>query len=126
MKNRPLSPHLKVYSAQFTSIFSIFHRISGSFLYMLLVCYLFYFHIYQFLFNYSLTYVFVANFLSLTLVNLNCFAIFITGIFYFHALNGFRHLYLDRFCGLYFPFVDSSGIFIACTVVFLTCLSMIF
>ena len=33
-KNRAISPHLTIYKPQITSLISIFHRISGSFLSM--------------------------------------------------------------------------------------------
>ena len=123
MKNRPLSPHLKIYTAQFTSIFSIFHRISGSFLYMFFVSYLVHFHIYNFLSYFWVSYSLFSIFLSAFFNCVSCVLLFLIGIFYFHALNGFRHLYLDKFCGLYFPFVDNSGVFISFAVIFLTILN---
>ena len=38
--NKPLAPHLTIYSSQFTSIYSIWHRITGVTLILILVLYL--------------------------------------------------------------------------------------
>ena len=89
--NRPLSPHLTIYSSQFTSIFSIWHRITGVILIVLLVSSLYILKFYSTsilnsLLNYILN---CSSWLQNALfINLTIFLIY-------HMLNGIRHILWD-------------------------------
>ena len=94
--NRPLSPHLSSYKPQISSLFSIFHRISGFFLSFCV------------LFN-SFYYVFICSFLSFgsfymilyIVSNLFIYIYYIVIITVsFHFFNGIRHLLWDFCLGL--------------------------
>ena len=89
--NRPLSPHLTIYSSQFTSVFSIWHRITGVILIIIFVLSLYALKFYSVsTLNYFLNYVLISN---LWLQN----ALFINLIIFFiyHMLNGIRHILWD-------------------------------
>nr|YP_010199896.1 succinate dehydrogenase subunit 3 [Gracilariopsis tenuifrons]UAD89956.1 succinate dehydrogenase subunit 3 [Gracilariopsis tenuifrons] len=94
MYNRPLSPHLTIYKPQASSLFSIWHRISGLFLTFVTV---FYFISMQLLLYITydkdilnsliiqLDYSFFLQFIYI----LNIF------IFFYHAINGVKHIIWD-------------------------------
>ena len=102
--NRPLSPHLSIYKKVLTSIFSIFHRITGIGL--------------------SLGSIFLALWISLIALGPNYFFIFeiisrnfifkiilllwTIGIF-FHLFNGIRYLYWSYGIGMDLKTVYISG-----------------
>jgi len=97
---RPLSPHLVIYKTQITSLFSIFHRISGAlniFVFSFLILY-FYFFLYFFGFSsflllfYDLHHSFIIFYTS--------FIVFFSVTFFFHIFNGVRHLSWDFCIGL--------------------------
>jgi len=108
---RPVSPHLTIYKPQFTSVLSIYHRISG-------VCLVILFLFVPFFFTWiDLN---VAIFKPSILSLLNLFTFLFYGIYTviliflgYHFLNGIRHLGWDF--GLtyslsqYFP-INISGI----------------
>lgn len=107
-ENRPLSPHLSIYKPQITSVFSIFHRISGSLLALIII--------FMPMFN-----IFFNSFLSLAVfcyvyllfysfIQFLCYFLSIT--FFFHCLNGFRHLLWDFGIGL-----DLSNLFVTALLV---------
>ena len=115
--NRPLSPHLTIHKKVLTSVFSIFHRISGiglsigSILISLWVSLLAlgpdYFYIFE---TISRTFVFKLVLFLWTI-----------GIFY-HLFNGTRYLYWSYGIGMNLKTVYTSGYI----VIFLTLLSTIF
>nr|YP_009138181.1 SdhC [Gracilaria vermiculophylla]AHZ58208.1 SdhC [Gracilaria vermiculophylla]AHZ58233.1 SdhC [Gracilaria vermiculophylla]AXI97802.1 succinate dehydrogenase subunit 3 [Gracilaria vermiculophylla]WDZ68094.1 succinate dehydrogenase subunit 3 [Gracilaria vermiculophylla] len=94
MYNRPISPHITIYSVQETSLSSIWHRISG----LLLTSFLVFFIIYLQLIihaNYSkflLNLEILTVFLSFSYKILYTFAIL---SFFYHALNGLKQLLWD-------------------------------
>nr|YP_004062200.1 SdhC [Gracilariopsis andersonii]ADR03216.1 SdhC [Gracilariopsis andersonii]APC24901.1 succinate dehydrogenase subunit 3 [Gracilariopsis andersonii] len=94
MYNRPLSPHLTIYKPQVSSLFSIWHRISGIFLTFLIVFYLIssqlFLHItyskdvlnsliIQLEYSFFLQFIYILN----------------TSIFFYHAINGVKHIIWD-------------------------------
>lgn len=116
--NRPLSPHLYSYKPQITSLFSIFHRISGFFLSFCLLFNSFFF-IFVCCFV-SFRYFFI-GFYVISLVYIYIYYILLITIF-FHFLNGIRHLFWDFCLGL-----DLNNIFLtACAVLSMVTLLIIF
>lgn len=89
--NRPISPHLLIYSAQISSVFSIWHRITSIFLIFSLICHII-----------NLKRILIFNFSYITIFDLNIFLWLITYIyvinlfvFLYHSLNGIRHIFWD-------------------------------
>ena len=115
--NRPLSPHLSIHKKVLTSVFSIFHRITGLGL--------------------SIGSIFLTVWISLLALGQNYFFIFevisgglffkiilflwTIGIFY-HLFNGMRYLYWTYGLGMDLKNVYTSGYI----VLFLTFLSTLF
>ena len=94
--NRPISPHLVIYSPQFSSLFSIWHRISGVSLASFISLYLIVFKSLTII-NYNWL-----SMLSYLLINLNKTTGFIAYIYLlillillYHMLNGLRHIIWD-------------------------------
>nr|WCH57976.1 succinate dehydrogenase subunit 3 [Calliblepharis sp.] len=86
--NRPLSPHLSIYNSQITSLASIWHRISGVLLIVLLV---FFNIIIKFILNY---YVFFNLFLLKVFIVYFIYLAFLILILY-HGFNGLRYILWD-------------------------------
>lgn len=94
--NRPLAPHLYSYKPQITSLFSIFHRISGFFLSFCLFFSSFYFvFVCSFI---SFRYFYIAIYLFGLCFVYIYFVLLIT--MFFHLMNGIRHLFWDFCLGL--------------------------
>nr|YP_009048898.1 succinate:cytochrome c oxidoreductase subunit 3 [Wildemania schizophylla]AID57267.1 succinate:cytochrome c oxidoreductase subunit 3 [Wildemania schizophylla] len=92
--NRPISPHLTIYNSQISSIFSIWHRISGFTMFILITIPFFTLNNVLFTFiNISLSSLTI-NFVLVNFV-LPGFLIVISAIFLYHILNGLRHLLWD-------------------------------
>ena len=111
-ENRPLSPHLSIYKPQVTSVFSIFHRISGSIL-ALVILFIPVFSIFfdSFLSFSSFYYVYSIFY---ALFQIAMYILCIT--FFFHCLNGFRHMLWYLGIGL-----DLNNLFVTgCLVLGLT------
>nr|YP_009476646.1 succinate:cytochrome c oxidoreductase subunit 3 [Storeatula sp. CCMP1868]AVM81139.1 succinate:cytochrome c oxidoreductase subunit 3 [Storeatula sp. CCMP1868] len=111
-KVRPLSPHLLVYKPQLTSIFSIFHRISGGLLFLFFLVLSSLFYSIHFCFSFFATYFiyyYLFSFLTTILYFLLYFLVF---IFSFHMINGLRHLSWDFGLGLEIKNVYITGIFV--------------
>jgi len=105
--NKPLSPHLQIYKPQITSILSISHRITGIILFFstFLIC----FWLFSIAFNNnfeSLINIFFSKTIGKTLL------FFITLSFFYHLLNGIRHLFWDIGYGYKLSNVYLSGIFV--------------
>lgn len=90
--NRPIAPHLTIYSLQQSSLFSIWHRISA----LILIIYIIIYFITQKFFFWTLSsqtlHVF---FYSITLLPNYLFNFFILIISFYHMLNGLRHILWD-------------------------------
>ena len=116
-ESRPLSPHLSVYRWQVTNTLSIIHRMSGVILYfggLFLSLW-----IAAIAFGGSFSQVIFSildhNLIRLMLVGL-------TFVFFYHSLNGIRHLAWDIGKGFEPNQVMNSGILIVCLTFILTAL----
>jgi len=119
--NRPLSPHLSLYKPQLTSILSIFHRISGTVLALvLLITGLCVNLIFSFL-SYSFVYYLYSFIVVLVYI---LFSVLLT-TFFFHILNGIRHISWDFGFGLDLNNLVSTGFFVL-TITFLLTLIFMF
>jgi len=120
-KVRPLSPHLLVYKPQLTSIFSIFHRISGGVLFLSFVLLLALFYCNNFYLNFFIFYFVFYDLFPFFSVIFYLFFYFFFFIFFFHMINGLRHISWDFGLGLEIKNVYITGIFVFCislTIVF--------
>jgi succinate dehydrogenase / fumarate reductase cytochrome b subunit len=97
-KNRPISPHLIVYKPQITSVFSIFHRISGSCLSLTLICSVLFLYV-KFFFSFYFS-SFIINVTIFSHILLCSSGFFVSFIFCFHIINGCRHMSWDLGLGL--------------------------
>ena len=111
-ENRSLSPHLRSYKPQITSVISIFHRITGSVLALLLLCRPICINLVGSFLSFRIVYVlFTYLFLIVKLI----FYVLLATVF-FHSMNGLRHIMWDFCIGL-----EMSNVFISgCLVVFLS------
>lgn len=93
---RPLSPHLTIYKPQITAMLSIFHRITGVVLSLIIILLILFYKIITLDFGnyffYSFSY--LINSTVNGLIYSIIFLILIT--FYYHFFNGFRHLIWDN------------------------------
>nr|YP_009167178.1 succinate dehydrogenase subunit 3 [Sanionia uncinata]AKR53335.1 succinate dehydrogenase subunit 3 [Sanionia uncinata] len=93
--NRPLSPHLTIYKPQLTSTFSIFHRISGAFLAIMVFSSILFLKIGDlnltsyYLYRYAFFFTFYFYWLISSVVNFSLLALC------YHMSNGIRHLLWD-------------------------------
>ncbi|QKX01150.1 succinate dehydrogenase, cytochrome b556 subunit [Wolbachia endosymbiont of Dipetalonema caudispina] len=109
MSDRPLSPHLHIYKIQITSFFSIIHRLTGIFLFFLLVVLSWYFILYVYfpeLFIVRYLNVLLSAFIA-KLAYILCFVSFL-----YHFFNGVRHLLWDMGLNLEMTGVSRSAILI--------------
>ncbi len=95
--NRPLTPHLTIYSSQLTSLYSIWHRITGISLIFLVIISLSFikFNTYYF---YKSSFYFLLKF---PLWFQNSIYLNITFFLLYHMLNGIRHIIWDL--GFFLP-----------------------
>ena len=120
-ENRSLSPHLRSYKPQITSVVSIFHRITGSVLALLLLCTPICVNLVGSFSSFRFIYVlFMCLFFIVKLV----FYILIATIF-FHSMNGLRHIMWDFCIGLEMSNVFISGCLVVSLSLFLTCLTIL-
>lgn len=104
-QNRPLSPHLQVYKPQITSVMSILHRMSGVVLSigaLFMVAWLWaaaydssYFVMWRGFFSSILGQIMLVGW---------------SAAFYYHLMNGLRHLWWDTGRGFALKDVDRSGL----------------
>nr|YP_009047305.1 succinate dehydrogenase subunit 3 [Ptychomnion cygnisetum]AGN74057.1 succinate dehydrogenase subunit 3 [Ptychomnion cygnisetum]AHG59039.1 succinate dehydrogenase subunit 3 [Ptychomnion cygnisetum] len=123
--NRPLSPHLTIYKPQLTSTLSIFHRISGAFLAIMVFFSILFlkigdlnltsYYLYQYAF--FLTFYFYWSILSV--VNFSLLALC------YHISNGIRHLLWDLGLFLELSKVYTSGIIMLFCAALLAVLNII-
>jgi succinate dehydrogenase / fumarate reductase cytochrome b subunit len=111
-KIRPLSPHLVVYKPQITSVFSIFHRVSGSSLslFFILIIILLYFNF--FFVNHFDFYSFMINYINFTYIVASSIGFFLVFIFCFHITNGIRHMLWDFGIGLELKNLTATSFFV--------------
>ena len=95
--NRPLTPHLTIYSSQITSLYSIWHRITGlSLIFSIILFFIFIkfniYYFYQSIFMIFLWFpLWIKNSIYLNII------IFLV----YHMLNGIRHILWDL--GFFLP-----------------------
>lgn len=106
--NRPISPHLSIYLPQFSSLFSIWHRISGLTLTMVLFTSIL---ILETLLNSNFNF-FVINFSFLHYWNIEFIYLLFIFLFSYHSLNGFRHIIWDLILFLKLKSLKLSSIFL--------------
>jgi succinate dehydrogenase / fumarate reductase, cytochrome b subunit len=118
---RPLSPHLQVYKPQLTSFMSILHRLTGLFLafgLLYLACWLWAAangaEAFQALQSFN------AGFIGRLLLFLW------SGAFFYHLLNGVRHLFWDAGFGFELKAVYRSGAAVFIGAAILTLLAWIY
>jgi len=117
-ENRSLSPHLYAYKPQITSVISIFHRITGSLLAIILLCTPICINLLGSFASHSSIY-FIFSILAI--VSKVIFYLLLATIC-FHSMNGIRHIMWDFGVGL-----DLSNLFITgCLVVSLSLLTSFF
>nr|YP_009317696.1 succinate dehydrogenase subunit 3 [Zygodon viridissimus]AOY35745.1 succinate dehydrogenase subunit 3 [Zygodon viridissimus] len=117
--NRPLSPHLTIYKPQLTSTLSIFHRISGVFLAIMVFFSILFLKIgdlnltFYYLYRYAFFFTFYFYWLILSVVNFSLLALC------YHMSNGIRHLLWDLGFFLELSKVYTSGIIMLFCAAFL-------
>lgn len=117
-ENRSLSPHLYAYKPQITSVVSIFHRITGSLLAIMLLCS----SICVNLLGSFLSYSFVYSLFAIIFFLIKIIFYLLVSTVCFHSMNGIRHIMWDFGIGL-----DLSNLFITgCLVVSLSLLTSFF
>jgi|TARA_B110000438_G_scaffold208906_1_gene200735 succinate dehydrogenase / fumarate reductase cytochrome b subunit len=117
IENRPLSPHLSIHKKVLTSVFSIFHRITGiglsigSILITLWVT----------LLGLGPKYFFIFEFLSSTILFKLVLFLWTVGIFY-HLFNGIRYLFWTYGIGMELKTVYNSSYIVVILTIVSTCL----
>nr|YP_009402611.1 succinate dehydrogenase subunit 3 [Sheathia arcuata]ARX95751.1 succinate dehydrogenase subunit 3 [Sheathia arcuata] len=106
--NRPLSPHITIYSLQLSSLLSIWHRISG-----VLLTIIFFLSLHFLKFN-TLRISSTINFYFFTSYYLIFYFMYflISLLFLYHFINGFRHILWDFGLFLTSKYVFTSSILI--------------
>ena len=124
-KVRPLSPHMTIYKPQLTSVLSIFHRLTGSLLGLLIVVsfVLFYGSLFYvgFSFQYSICFDLFSRFSTFVLV-IGYFVVFVVS---FHVLNGIRHLSWDLALGLEIKNLYTTGMIVSGLVFFIVIVTIL-
>ena len=120
-ENRSLSPHLRSYKPQITSVISIFHRITGSVLALLLLCSPICINLVSSFLSFRLVYVLFA---FLFFIAKLVFYVLIATVF-FHSMNGLRHIMWDFCIGLEMSNVFISGCLVVSLSLFLTFLTIL-
>lgn len=92
IRNRPLSPHLTIYISQFTSIYSIWHRITGLSLLLVLILFIVFC---KFTSCLVILPEFIYYFLKINLWLQNCIFINFLVLITYHSINGLRHINWD-------------------------------
>nr|YP_009775872.1 succinate dehydrogenase subunit 3 [Bartramia patens]QJA16098.1 succinate dehydrogenase subunit 3 [Bartramia patens] len=123
--NRPLSPHLTIYKPQLTSTLSIFHRISGAFLAIMVFSSILFLKIGDlnltsyYLYWYAFFFLFYFYWLISSVVNFSLL------VLCYHMSNGIRHLLWDLGFSLELSKVYTSGIIMLFCAAFLAVLNII-
>ena len=109
MNNRPLSPHLSIHKKILTSIFSIFHRLTGIGLSIGSVLITAWIAIISFGADYFFLLEYISSFLIFKII----LFIWTVGIFY-HLFNGIRYLFWSFGVGMNLKTVYISSYFVLC------------
>nr|QJF58171.1 succinate:cytochrome c oxidoreductase subunit 3 [Corallina officinalis] len=106
--NRPLSPHLTIYTSQLTSTYSIWHRFTAISLIISLVIFLSLLK----LSSYP-TFNFMLNHINIKMWVQNTFILNFTTIFLYHLLNGLRHISWDLSFNLSINLIHSTARYVS-------------
>jgi succinate dehydrogenase / fumarate reductase cytochrome b subunit len=120
-ENRSLSPHLRSYKPQITSVISIFHRITGSLLALLLLCTPICINLINSFLSFKLVYIL---FTYLFFVAKLIFYVLVATVF-FHSMNGLRHIMWDFCIGLEMSNVFISGCLVVSLSLLLSCFTIL-
>lgn len=120
-ENRSLSPHLRSYKPQITSVISIFHRITGSVLGLLLLCTPICINLICSFLSFEFVYIIFSFFFLV--VNIIFYALVAT--VFFHTMNGLRHIMWDFCVGLELSNIFISGCLVVSLSLVLTCLAVL-
>lgn len=113
---RPISPHLTIYRPQISSMLSIAHRLSGGFLFIGIILFCWWLVMITF---YPSNLSMFADYSQLAKPILFIWVI----AFYYHLLNGIRHLFWDAGLGFEIKTMNISGILVIITSISLTIIS---
>jgi len=119
--NRPLSPHLTIYSPQITSMLSILNRLTGIAMAIPLVLIVFWFVAAAI----GLPYFAIMDWLLMSWLGLLVMGASLWA-FWFHFFNGLRHLAWDMVLGLEMPQVRKSGWLVFGLSILTTILTVLF
>lgn len=122
--NRPMSPHLSIYSAQISSIFSIWHRISGIALAVFLLLFLTMLKFLPLVFSSFNTFFSLYTIFNYLWIINSIFSIILIFIIY-HLLSGLRHISWDLGFFLTLTKIKISSFWIILIVLFLFLLNII-
>jgi len=120
-ENRSLSPHLRSYKPQITSVISIFHRITGSVLALLLLCVPICINLVGSFLSFRFVYIVFTFFFFF--VKIIFYALIAT--FFFHSMNGLRHILWDFCIGLELSNIFISGCLVVSLSLFLSCITIL-
>jgi succinate dehydrogenase cytochrome b556 subunit len=124
-KVRPLSPHLTIYKPQLTSVLSIFHRITGSLLGLLLVLSFVLFYYSLFYVGSSFQYSACFDLFSMLSTFVLAIGYFIVFVVSYHMLNGIRHLSWDLALGLEIKNLYTTGMIVSGLVFFIVLITIL-
>jgi succinate dehydrogenase / fumarate reductase cytochrome b subunit len=119
-ENRSLSPHLRSYKPQITSVISIFHRITGSVLALLLLCTPICVNLAGSFLSFRSIYVLF----SCLFFVVKLFIYLLIATVFFHSMNGLRHIMWDFCIGLELSNVFISGCLVVFLSLFLSCFTI--
>nr|YP_010007646.1 succinate dehydrogenase cytochrome B560 subunit [Cavernulicola chilensis]QNR39815.1 succinate dehydrogenase cytochrome B560 subunit [Cavernulicola chilensis] len=108
-RNRPISPHLTIYNAQWSSVGSIFHRISGTLLVLSFFIPLYVLKLLSLFGSYSQVYTLSFTLGSASFFVLSTIFFFVLLSYFYHLCNGCRHLVWDLGGFLQITKVERSG-----------------
>jgi succinate dehydrogenase cytochrome b556 subunit len=120
-ENRSLSPHLRSYKPQITSVISIFHRITGSVLALLLLCAPICVNLVGSFLSFRSVYVLF----SCLFFIVKLFTYLLIATVFFHSMNGLRHIMWDFCIGLEISNVFISGCLVVFLSLFLSCFTIL-
>jgi succinate dehydrogenase / fumarate reductase cytochrome b subunit len=115
-KNNILSPHIGIYKWQINSLLSIFHRISGGAIYIILLIFFWLFSLNVFFQDNEILNIinqfFEKNIIAKLIISI------INFFLYYHIFNGIRHLFWDMGYGFEIKAMHISGLIVlACSFI---------
>ena len=124
-KIRPLSPHLTIYKPQLTSVLSIFHRITGVVLSLVLTLSLMSFYINVVFVGASTSYCLFFDLFSVFSTFFLAVGYFLLTSISYHMINGMRHLSWDLALGLEIKNLYTTGMIVVSLVFVIVIITII-